>query len=258
MWVRAPATVAGVCGRFVSSSPPDELARYFDAEPPAERLEEAAVDPAAGPNFNVAPSTGVYVVRSDGSVRHLDRFRWGLVPSWAKDVAIGNKMINARMETVGSKPAFRRALAKRRCIVPADGFYEWTTVPGQKKKQPWFIHRPDGEPYAFAGLWEVWRAPATEEGDPAPRPWLRSCTIITGPANERMAKLHDRMPVMLPPSAWDLWLDPTVADIDLVGRLLVPAGPEVIAFHPVTTDVNNVRNNGSHLLDVVDVAVVDG
>lgn len=264
-----------MCGRFVSSSPPDELARYFGAELHGESLVGPDVHPTPdgqdrhgadpdsasgsdaawdGPDYNVAPSTAVFVVRSDGSSRRLERFRWGLVPSWAKDPAVGNRMINARVETLTDKPVFRRPLAKRRCLVPADGFYEWTAVPGQKKKQPWFIHRPDGEPFAFAGLWEVWRPPPASDGDLcAPRPWLRSCTIVTGPANEKMAPIHDRMPVMLPPSAWDTWLDPSMTDVAVVGRLLVPAPSELIAFHPVSAEVSNVRNNGAHLVEPIEL-----
>jgi putative SOS response-associated peptidase YedK len=243
--------VTGVCGRFVTASPPDELARYFDA----------ATEALLVPNYNVAPSTEVFVVVSDGSVRRLDAYRWGLVPHWAKDLKVGNKMINARAETIADKAVFRRPLARRRCIIPADGFYEWTKVPGHRKKQPWFIHRPDGEPFAFAGLWEIWRpnkdeaASSGDAGDAAAEEVVRSCTIITGPANSKMAELHDRMPVMLPPSAWDEWLDPHNDDLDALGKLLVPAPPELIAFHPVSIDVSNVRNRGSYLIN--EVADVD-
>jgi putative SOS response-associated peptidase YedK len=138
-----------MCGRFVSSSPPDELAKYFDVEAVAESVLE--------PSFNVAPSQDVYVVVETGGLRRLDTFHWGLVPFWAKDPSTGNKMINARVESIAGKSAYRRSFQKRRCIIPADGFYEWKKVPGQKAKQPYFIHRVDGEPMAFAGLWEVWR-----------------------------------------------------------------------------------------------------
>ena len=182
--------------------------------------------------------------RSVGAApRVLTTFRWGLVPSWAKDPGVGNRMINARAETVATKNAYRKAFRKHRCIIPADGFYEWKVVPGQKRKQPMFIDRPDGEPMAFAGLWEVWRDP----NDPGRE--LHSCTVITGPANEKMAEVHDRMPVMLPPSVWDTWLDPEVQDVDLLGTFLVPAPPEVIQLRPVSPEVNNVRNTGPHLLD---------
>ena len=127
-----------MCGRFVSSSTPDQIATYLDVD----AVEEQLLD--RGPNYNTAPTTPVFVVYEDGTSRHLDAFRWGLVPFWAKDPSIGNRMINARAETVAEKSAFKRSLARKRCIVPADGFYEWTTEPGTKKKQPYFIHRPDG------------------------------------------------------------------------------------------------------------------
>jgi putative SOS response-associated peptidase YedK len=238
-----------MCGRFVSSTPPDQLAQYFDVDEVPEQLLDR------GPNYNTAPTTEVVVVRNDGEVRRLDAFRWGLVPFWAKDPAVGNKMINARAETVGEKSAYRKAFERRRCIIPADGFYEWKKEPGSKRKQPFFIHRPDGEPFAFAGLWEVWKGPKQKKDQTAggdqvelpPAEPLRSCTIITTAANEAMSQLHDRMPVILPRAAWEDWLSPEVHDTELLGKLLVPAPSELIAFHPVSTEVNNVRNKGEHL-----------
>lgn len=228
-----------MCGRFVSASPPADIAAYFGVEATAEQLLE--------PNYNVAPTNDVYVVYEDGGLRRLDAFRWGFVPSWAKDLSIGSRMINARAETVATKPAFRSSFAKRRCILPVDGFYEWKAIEGQKRKQPYYIHRPDGEPLAFGGLWTEWRGPGPD-GEPVT---VRTTTIITGAPNEKMAQLHDRMPLILPPSVWDEWLDPTQTDSDAVGRLLVPAPAEIITFHPVSTDVNNVRNKGAHLIDEV-------
>src|SRR6478752_3997269 len=148
-----------MCGRFVSSSPPDELARYFDVDQTSEQVLDQE------PNFNTAPTNDIFVVYEDGSSRRLDAFRWGLVPRWAKDPSIGNRMINARAETVATKNAFKSALAKRRCIIPVDGFFEWKKIPGQKAKQPYFIQRPDGEPFAFAGLWEEWTgSPGARKG----------------------------------------------------------------------------------------------
>lgn len=237
-----------MCGRFVSSSPPDQIAAYFDVEAVPEQLLDR------GPNFNTAPTTGVLVVYEDGSTRRLDAFHWGLVPSWAKDTKIGARMINARAETIAEKPAFKRAFAQRRCIIPADGFYEWTTQPGAAKKQPYLIHRPDGEPYAFAGIWERWKGPkgAAEEGSGAEP--LRSCSIVTTSANDTMSELHDRMPVILPRSAWDTWLDTDQHDTELLGQLLVPAPDELITFHAVSTEVNSARNKGEHLVDAVDPA----
>jgi putative SOS response-associated peptidase YedK len=222
-----------VCGRFVAATPPDQVAAYFGATP------EALLEPS----WNVAPTNDVYAVLEDGGVRHLDAFHWGLVPSWAKDPKIGNRMINARAETLGEKAAFKAAFKRRRCIIPADGFYEWQKVPGQKTKVPHHITRADGQPLAFAGLWEVWRGP---EKDQEP---LRSVTIVTTAANETMAPIHDRMPVILPETAWDSWLDREDDDLATLGKLLVPAPKTLLTMHPVSTEVNNVRNKGPHLVD---------
>jgi putative SOS response-associated peptidase YedK len=239
-----------MCGRFVSASPPDELARYFDAAAPEALLEAS---------YNVAPTNDVYAVLNDGGVRRLDAFHWGLVPPWAKDPKVGSRMINARAETLATKNAYKPAFKRRRCLIPADGFYEWKKLPDTKRKQPQFIHRTDGERMAFAGLWEVWRGPRRAEegggddkaaegaagkvGEP-----LRSCTIITTTANETLTPIHDRMPVILPESAWDEWLDPTNDDLDTLGKLLVPAPAPIVTAHPVSTEVNSVRNKGRELI----------
>lgn len=227
-----------MCGRFVSASSPEDLANYFSASPGEALLE---------PSHNVAPSNDVYVVRVDGDTRRLDAFHWGLVPGWAKDPSIGNRMINARAETIGEKAVFRNAFRRRRCLVPADGFYEWAAVAGQKTKQPYFMHRRDGEPLAFAGLWEQWRRDD--------EPTLRSCTIITCAPNETLAPIHDRMPAILPASAWDEWLDPGNDDQAALQAFLVPAPPALLVVRPVSTEVNNVRNKGAHLIDEVAVPV---
>jgi putative SOS response-associated peptidase YedK len=234
-----------VCGRYVSASPPDEIARYFDAAATAELVVE--------PSWNVAPTDDVYVVLEDGGVRRLAAHHWGLVPFWAKDPKIGNRMINARSEGLADKAAFKRAYRSKRCLVPADGFYEWRKVPGQKVKQPYYAARPDGEPLAFAGLWEEWRGPDRGRDER-----LRSTTILTTTPNEVMAEIHDRMPVILPPTAWDEWLDPTNDDLEALGRLLVPAPPEVLTLRPVSTEVNNVRNRGPHLVDPIPPEAVQG
>lgn len=226
-----------MCGRFVSATPPDQVAAYFGTEAPAALLE---------PSYNVAPTNDIYAVLSDGTTRHLDAFHWGLVPLWAKDPKIGSKMINARAETLAEKSAYKSAFKRRRCLIPADGFYEWRKdpdAPAKATKQPFYIHRPDGEPYAFAGLWEVWRGPNKDQ-EP-----LRSCTIITTAPNDAMAEIHDRMPVILPPSAWDTWLDRDVDDLDLLGKLLVPCAPQITTMHMVSTEVNNVRNKGEQLIE---------
>jgi putative SOS response-associated peptidase YedK len=233
-----------MCGRFVSASPPDEIARYFDAEVPETALE---------PSYNVAPTDDVYAVLGDSRTRRVTALHWGLVPGWAKDPSVGNRMINARADSLATKGAFKASFQKRRCLVPADGFYEWKALPGKKAKQPMFIHPHDGERFAFAGLWAVWRDPgAPREELEAGGGRLRSCTIVTGEPNEAVRPIHDRMPVILPRSAWDTWLDPEVQDLDLLGRLLVPVPASALDIHPVSTEVNNVRNGGAHLIDPVD------
>lgn len=226
-----------MCGRFVSATPPDQIAQYFGAEEVSEAVLE--------PNWNVAPTTDVYTVLESKGVRRLEPVHWGLVPFWAKDVKVGNRMINARVETLAEKSAFKRPFEKRRCIIPVDGFYEWQKRPGHKHKQPYFIQRADGEPMALAGLWEIWRGPDREG------PAFPSVTIITGPANEKMAAIHDRMPMLLTPDHWDTWLDREVHDLDLLSTFLVPAPPELITLRPVSTEVNNVRNGGPHLVDEI-------
>ncbi len=230
-----------MCGRFVSASPPDEMAKYFEAMPPGEQV--------LAPSYNVAPTNDVYAVLETGGVRRMEAFHWGLVPRWAKDPSTGSRMINARAETLATKNAFKPAFRKRRCIIPADGFYEWKAVPGQKKKQPMFIHRPDERPLAFAGLWEIWRNPAAPDGDE-----LHSCTIITTSANETMAPVHDRMPVILPSDVWASWLDESTDDLDQLGKLLVPASPKLLELYPVGSEVGNVRNKGADLIARVDPA----
>ncbi len=232
-----------MCGRFVSASSPEDLADYFDA----------AIDQAAlGANFNVAPTHEVPIVRAVERDRTISVVRWGLVPFWAKDLKIGSKMINARAETVAEKPAFRSAFAKRRCLIPADGFYEWAKIPGQKNKQPYYIYRTDGEPLVFAGLWERWK-PKDDAGEVLEDELVETFTVLTTSANGDMEPVHNRMPVMVPPTAWDSWLDPAT-DQDELLQLAVPAPDGLLELRPVSTAVNRVANNAAHLLDVVDVA----
>lgn len=234
-----------MCGRYVSSSTPDEIADYFDAdEQPEQALE---------PSWNVAPTDDVYVVLERDGHRRVAEHHWGLVPFWAKSPAIGSKMINARADGLATKGAFKDSFARKRCIVPADGFYEWREIPGQKVKQPYLITRRTGEPLAFAGLWSSWRDPNTDADDR-----LRTATIITTTPNELMATLHDRMPVILPASVWDEWLDPENTDVDDLARLLVPAPEDVLHLHPVSTEVNSVRNQGAHLIDPVEPPAEQG
>ncbi len=234
-----------MCGRFVSSNTPDRIASYFGASFDTEPL---------GENHNVAPTNDIYAVVADASAQPVVRaFHWGLVPSWAKDVKIGSKMINARAETLAEKPAFKPLLKSRRVIIPMDGFYEWKAVPGQKAKQPYFIHRRDGEPLAVAGLWAAWR----DKSVGAEGPWLHSCTIITTAANATMAPVHDRMPALLAPAVWHQWLDPDNHDIESLASLLIPAPDDLLQMHPVSTAVNNVRNKGAELIDVIDLEQVE-
>lgn len=244
-----------MCGRYVSATPPDQIAAYFGADALGETLVE--------PNYNVAPTTQVSVVYEPRptddqpeSLRTLDLFKWGLIPFWAKDEKIGNRMINARSETAAEKNSFKRSLASRRCIIPADGFYEWKKLPDSKTKLPMYITRNDGAPFAFAGLHDSWRGP---ERDLDP---VRSCTILTTTANDKMADVHDRMPVMLPPSVWDEWLDPANDDVEALARLFVPSPPELISLTPVSTAVNSSRNRGAHLIEPLDdevlAAIVSG
>jgi len=235
-----------MCGRYVSVSSPQILAERF-------RVEEVRIGNRE-PDYNVTPRAEVPVVAVSRGRRTLDVVRWGLVPSWANDLSIGDRLINARADGVATKPAFRRAFVKRRCIVPADGFYEWARVEGAERKQPYFVRRRDGEPLAFAGLWEIWHDPGL--GDDAPR--VRSCAIITTDANETLAAIHDRMPVVLRESDWDRWLDPEFHDVDTLRSMLVPAPSEEFELWPVSTLVNRPGNNGPQLLEPVGPADATG
>jgi putative SOS response-associated peptidase YedK len=221
-----------MCGRFASYLPPEAVRSLFQTINPLLNH---------GPSWNVAPTQAAMVVRRhpESGDRHLDRLQWGLVPHFTKDLKAARKPINARVETVASSGMFRSALAKRRCIVPADAFYEWRTM--ADGKQPYAIARRDGAPLAFAGLWEGWNAPEGET--------LRTFTILTTEANTTMATLHNRMPVILEPADWSQWLgeDPAAA-----AELMKPAADDVLHLWAVSRAVNNVRNNGAELLDRID------
>jgi putative SOS response-associated peptidase YedK len=230
-----------MCGRYTSTSTATQVAAFFAAE--EIKTEELPL------RYNVAPSQQVYAIaerrpREEGEepVRQLGAFKWGLVPSWAKDPSIGNRMINARAEGIATKSAYKRALARRRCIIPADAFYEWQVreVDGKRRKAPYVIKHKDGSPLAFAGLWEVWHDAEDEV--------LRTCVIITTDANKVLAPIHDRMPVILPPKVWDQWLDPENDDVNGLQKLLVPAPAREFEAYEVTTRVNNVRNDGPELI----------
>ena len=221
-----------MCGRFASSLPPEAIARLF---------RTTGTPPNLAPNWNTAPSQDAMVVRRhpETSERRLDTLRWGLVPPFTKDFRVAPKPFNVRSETVATSGMFRRALAKRRAIVPADAYYEWQATP--TGKQPYAIARGDEAPMAFAGLWETWRAPDGEA--------VQTFAILTTGANRPMLALHERMPVVLEEADWPLWLGEV--DGDAVG-LLRPAADDVLRLWPVSRAVNIVRNNGAELLDRID------
>ncbi len=222
-----------MCGRFTLFVDPQDL---MDAFPGFEAPEHIA------PRYNIAPTQPVAVIANTGQNK-IEFFRWGLIPSWAtpalaggarEDPAIGDRMINARAETLAEKPSFRTAYRRRRCLVLADGFYEWRKEPGQRKT-PMFIRLQSGRPFAFAGLWESWRPP-----DDQP---ILSCTIITTTPNELLAPIHNRMPVILAPEAYDLWLDPAEKRPDQLRDWLRPFPADQMTAHPVSTLVNNPQND---------------
>lgn len=227
-----------MCGRYVASMPSAVLADHL--------LVDDVRTEALEPNYNVAPTDPVYAVAENREgTRILGSYRWGLVPSWAKDPGVGARMINARAETVATK--FGKALERRRCLLPADGFYEWEQreIGGKTVKQPWFISRADGAPMVFAGLWEVWWPAGADRDVDEP---LRTCSVITTEANEVVRPIHDRMPVVLDPQVWERWLDRSLTDPGELGAMLRPADPRSIERREVSTRVNSVRNNGPELL----------
>jgi len=237
-----------MCGRYASSRDVDDLVDEFD-------VAEAHIAERLPASYNVAPTDEVYAVlerppRADRpQQRQLRTLRWGLVPSWAKDPSIGSRMINARMETVAEKPAFRKAFASRRCLVPADGYFEWyvteqTTKAGKPVKQPFFIRPKDNGILAMAGLYEIWRDQSRPDDDPGA--WRWTCTIITTTAEDELGRIHDRMPLMVGADRWDAWLDPLHP---AALELLEPALPGRLQAYPVGPMVSNVRNNGPELIE---------
>lgn len=227
-----------MCGRFLLFTPSAEICRIAGVGTPLNLQ----------PRFNIAPTQDAPVVRlaEDGDSRVMAMLRWGLVPGWAKDLSIGAKMINARAETVAEKPSFRGAFAKRRCLVPADGFYEWQATAKAKgqPKQPFLIVRADRKPFFMAGLWELWKGP---DGP------VESFTILTTDAHPSIAPIHHRMPVMLPADAYQIWLDTGSAPADLTA-LLRPFDAAPLAAVPISTRVNKVQNDDATLIEAVDVA----
>lgn len=213
-----------MCGRFTLTTNVKQLAEAFaQYSPPADFT----------PRFNIAPSQPVAVVANDGR-QAIDFFVWGLIPGWAKDPKIGSRMINARSETLAEKPSFRAAYRRRRCLILADGFYEWRKA-GDKSKTPMYIQLESREPFAFAGLWERWHSPHGDE--------VLSCTIITTQPNDFMAKIHNRMPVILPPDAHERWLEPAEQSPAALQSLLAPFPAEQMTAYPVSTFVNSPRND---------------
>jgi putative SOS response-associated peptidase YedK len=224
-----------MCGRYASTRVRQDLIDIFDIEgDEAEELE---------PDYNVAPTKPVPVVLTR-DVRELHIARWGLVPFWAKDASIGARMINARVETAHEKPAFRRSFALHRCLVPADGYYEWETTE-EGVKQPHFIRPADGGVLPMAGLYAVWRSPE------APGGRLLTCTVITTEATDDLGRIHDRMPMLVEPERFAAWLDPSLTHPDEVRSLLVPAAEGRLESYPVSTAVNKVTNNGPELVEPV-------
>jgi putative SOS response-associated peptidase YedK len=215
-----------MCGRFVQAQSAQSYAAHFGAA--------LAVDEALDPSWNVAPTDRVYAVAQHEGEQTLGTFRWGLIPWYADSPKVAARHINARAETLAVKPAFKDSYARRRCIVPADGFYEWEKLE-QGGKLPHYIHASDGSPLALAGLWGSWRNPEGER--------ITTCTIITTKPNDLVERLHDRMPVVLPRDAWDRWLDPEFADESSLRSLLAPPTSDGLAEHAVSTLVNDVKNN---------------
>jgi putative SOS response-associated peptidase YedK len=214
-----------VCGRFTLTAPPEAVRRAFglDAAPSLE------------PRFNVAPGQDVATIEQDAEGRRvLVPRRWGLVPYWAEDPRIGGRLVNARCETAATKPAYRDAFRRRRCLVPADGFYEWGDA-GRGPRQPWYVSRPDGGCFAIAGLFERWKGPGGE--------WLETCVLLTTDANPEVAAVHDRMPVVLPPADWSLWLDPAERDPARLAPLLRPAPDEEFVLRAVSLRVNRPEHD---------------
>jgi len=221
-----------MCGRFALKTPVKTLAKHFQAAEAPTEVEA---------RFNIAPTQNILAVQETPDGRKMKWLKWGLVPSWAKDAAgMGARLINARSETVAEKPSFRDAFKKRRCLIPADGFYEWQRRTGDKK-QPFFFGLKDGQPFGFAGLWERWTG---EDGSV-----IESCTILTTTANEVLASVHDRMPVILHRDEYELWLDEDVRKQDLLKGLLQPYPADEMTSYPVSTLVNNISRQGADLIE---------
>jgi len=219
-----------MCGRFTLTVDPAEFQDDFGG----------AIFPTKfAPRFNIAPSQPLLTIPNDGA-NTADFFTWGLIPMWAKDPSIGNRLINARGETVAEKPSFRGSFKYKRCLILADGYYEWKASQGQKMKTPYFIYMKDRRPFAFAGLWDSWESPDGSN--------LKTCTIITTEPNELMSSIHNRMPVILHPRTYAQWLDPTPKTSEELLPLLTPFPAESMSAHPVSTQVNKPSNDSPELV----------
>lgn len=218
-----------MCGRFAQKSPANKIKKQFKVEEVPPLVER----------YNVAPTQSVLVVREPGE-RETAFLKWGLVPRWAKDPSIGNKLINARAETVTEKPSFREAFSRRRCLIPMEGFFEWSRR--GDRKRPFYFHMKDGEPFAVAGLWEVWEGVGG---------LLETCTLLTTEANEILAPYHDRMPVILRPEDYDLWLDADVRRSESLLSLLRPYSGEAMSTYAVSPAVNSPSNDSARCVEPV-------
>jgi putative SOS response-associated peptidase YedK len=218
-----------MCGRYTIIASPEAIRALF------RYLEQ----PNFPPRYNVAPTQPIAIVRLVDGKRHFALVRWGLLPSWVKDPKTFSLLINARSETAAEKPAFRAAMKRRRCLISADGFYEWKA--GGPRKQPFYIRMKSGGPFAFAGLWETWTGPNGEE--------LETAAIVTTKANRTLEPIHDRMPVIVPPEAFDLWLDTTNVDPTTASALIAPAPENLLEAIPVSTEVNCVANDNPKLVE---------
>ena len=224
-----------MCGRFILITLGDIIGEEF----------QLAKKPDLIPRFNIAPSQSISAIRisTDSNLRELCTLQWGLIPFWAKDTKIGYRTINARSETVADKPAFRAAFKHRRCLIPADGFYEWKRHKGRKQNQPYFFQLKEARVFAFAGLWEHWKSADGEV--------VESCTILTTESNELVGQLHDRMPVILDRKHYELWLDTTVNGVDALGHLLNPFPTEAMEYYPVSMLVNKPTNDCPQCIEPV-------
>ncbi len=224
-----------MCGRFVGFRSLDELKDFFP-------IDKAACEAIA--NYNVAPSQEILAIVKYKGENLLVKFHWGLVPFWAKDTSIGNRMINARSESIAAKPSFRNAFKKRRCLILADGFYEWKGEKG--RKQPMFFTLPNHKPFAFAGLWETWNKKDDQDSI------YKSCTIITTQASESIRDIHHRMPVILKPPAYESWLDPGNQNVVELGKILKNEIVTELVSYPVSKQVNSTRNNDSSCIEPIE------